>query len=622
MATYPLKGIPLPEVPDPIHRIPVRQEIDAWYMNRSNDIQLSLFIQAMGKFMKMDYREQLSFFQIAGIHGQPYTDWDGLKGREFCSHNTSIFPTWHRPYVLLLEQRLYEIMLDIIGKDVPHDHQAKWKTEASHWRFPYWDWAAKSKVHQDFTLPLLVTSQYVDILTLPDMLIKTVKNPLWQFDNPANVPMGSPSMGKYALTSKDQDDPNAAFYYWTRAFSTSKWGIRPKPFPEANWIHGSQQNELVNIALQHPAWYSEPIKIGSIAEAVYRMFAPGYFSSWEAFASTLYVSQNPGATNFLSLEFIHNNIHNFVGGSDLKTGIGQMSDVPVAAFDPVFWLHHCNVDRQLAIWQTLNPDKWFDAPLKSDTKPTDHLNPFHYDKNSHSWDSNRARDWTHSNYQYDTLEPPKSVYNEHGELNRDLWIAELRRILNEKYSNTRHELLSSPRIEGNKNDYIINILYDRYALDGQSYTIHFFLGNIEGGPESYATHPNQIGMVYTFSSGTDDARCANCKDQKDQGLLSTAQIHLTVPLLKYARDPAERGINNLIPDEVRNYLSANLTWKAEVLGRPIEMSRLPRTKIYVLKGTADHHSDARRLSNYYDYTPMYEVCAGKPGAAHESDGLE
>ena len=35
-----------------------------------------------------------------------------------------------------------------------------------------------------------------------------------------------------------------------------------------------------------------------------------------------------------SLEGLHNEYHNNIGGS------GHMSQVPVAAFDPVFWMHH------------------------------------------------------------------------------------------------------------------------------------------------------------------------------------------------------------------------------------------------------------------------------------------
>lgn len=67
MATYAIKGIPLPEVPDPDHRIPVRKEIDAWFTDSKNAIQLSLFIHAMDKFMKMDFRQQLSYYQVAGL---------------------------------------------------------------------------------------------------------------------------------------------------------------------------------------------------------------------------------------------------------------------------------------------------------------------------------------------------------------------------------------------------------------------------------------------------------------------------------------------------------------------------------------------------------------------------
>lgn len=29
-----------------------------------------------------------------------------------------------------------------------------------------------------------------------------------------------------------------------------------------------------------------------------------------------------------------------------------------AAFDPIFWLHHCNVDRIFALWQVLSPNSY------------------------------------------------------------------------------------------------------------------------------------------------------------------------------------------------------------------------------------------------------------------------
>jgi tyrosinase len=42
----------------------------------------------------------------------------------------------------------------------------------------------------------------------------------------------------------------------------------------------------------------------------------------------------------------HNVIHNWIGG--------DMGIVPFAGYDPMFWIHHCNIDRIWAIWQTRN----------------------------------------------------------------------------------------------------------------------------------------------------------------------------------------------------------------------------------------------------------------------------
>ena len=55
-----------------------------------------------------------SFFQVAGIHGLPNQPWDGVVGSTpfdpnsgqwggYCTHGSVLFPTWHRPYVMLYE---------------------------------------------------------------------------------------------------------------------------------------------------------------------------------------------------------------------------------------------------------------------------------------------------------------------------------------------------------------------------------------------------------------------------------------------------------------------------------------------------------------------------------------
>jgi hypothetical protein len=60
-----------------------------------------------------DQSDLISFFQISGIHGLPYVPWDGgdsqpvsTNGWEgYCTHGSVLFPTWHRPYMMLYEVR-------------------------------------------------------------------------------------------------------------------------------------------------------------------------------------------------------------------------------------------------------------------------------------------------------------------------------------------------------------------------------------------------------------------------------------------------------------------------------------------------------------------------------------
>lgn len=99
-----------------------------------NDKFLSLYVQALREsifavslyvmtdipcdlaelmFNKDSQDNVRSFFQIGGIHGLPYIPWDGVTGNKpfnpnaqwggYCTHGSVLFPTWHRPYVMLYE---------------------------------------------------------------------------------------------------------------------------------------------------------------------------------------------------------------------------------------------------------------------------------------------------------------------------------------------------------------------------------------------------------------------------------------------------------------------------------------------------------------------------------------
>ena len=154
----------------------------------------------------------------------------------------------------------------------------------------------------------------------------------------------------------------------------SRYGI-VEGDPKSKWVNGRNNWQYANQAIADPQWYdsNKSHPSSSLADGLSRLFTPRYFSSWEKFASTAHNDVGDTLnTEYMSLEYIHNVIHvseraapsycslafhsNFLqdaaGGPFLSSedangkrgfkgvGLGHHADVPVAAFDPIFWLHH------------------------------------------------------------------------------------------------------------------------------------------------------------------------------------------------------------------------------------------------------------------------------------------
>ena len=124
--------------------------------------------------------------------------------------------------------------------------------------------------------------------------------------------------------------------------------------------------------------------------------------------------------------------------------------------------HFSNIDRQLAIWQTLNESAWFED--SDEPKSSDELPPFHHKTKTGQiaiYTSDAVRDWTSLGYQYDVLE------RKAGE-NNDAYIARIKAYL-DSYQNTGQFLMRAPenllgpeKVKDNiYPDYLIDVLYDR-----------------------------------------------------------------------------------------------------------------------------------------------------------------
>ncbi|MHA6197429.1 tyrosinase family protein [Pseudomonas wadenswilerensis] len=128
--------------------------------------------------------------------------------------------------------------------------------------------------------------------------------------------------------------------------------------------------------------------------------------------------QNPQQTapNDLAFGYLesspHNHVHNMVGGDNGKDDDayheGLMADPRTAGLDPIFWLHHANIDRLWQIW--LNRDPSHQNPTESafvDGPPKG--SPFVYPEpngDSRFWKVGETLDMAALGYTYESFHDP------------------------------------------------------------------------------------------------------------------------------------------------------------------------------------------------------------------------
>ncbi|CAG8806589.1 26483_t:CDS:2, partial [Dentiscutata erythropus] len=77
---------------------------------------------------------------------------------------------------------------------------------------------------------------------------------------------------------------------------------------------------------------------------------------------------NAGVGHFASLETVHDDFHLVSGGLG-----GHMTYTDLAGFDALFFFHHVNVDRLVALWQGVYPDSWIPKITELDGTYTDEI---------------------------------------------------------------------------------------------------------------------------------------------------------------------------------------------------------------------------------------------------------
>ncbi|RIB12709.1 common central domain of tyrosinase-domain-containing protein [Gigaspora rosea] len=512
-----------------------------------------------------------SYWAVASIHGLPYepydfletdtikdTDWHPptdadlasnkpLQPGGYCHHGDILFPTWHRPYVLLLEKLIHDeakkIAMKYPEKSDDPDKKGKLRSDylkaLEELRFPYWDWASPATLEKG--VPSVLTDDLIPDVETPDGKKISIPNPLRSYTLPRDL--GTLSLaGNSANPTKRPYKPDKHTPFTPKGYATIR-------HPDQNYVSNIDATSLSVVTACNTTY----------RPSLYQLF--NYVTTWRHFSNhgdkalqSAVLTETTG--HYTSIEFIHDAVHSALGGQG-----GHMANPDIASFDPIFFLHHCNVDRLIAIWQAINPNAWLneddlnvsnDDPLK-DKKlftegtytqtPRESINentpltPFRKSE-SEFWTSKGVRDVVALGYTYPELRDNIDKTKDQKSFDR-YKSEELKTKMVDLYRPNKHL----------ENHWKLTATVNKNKADGP-YELRVFL-DLDKADHSTSTRcPNYAGSISVFAR-TKDTQCANCKAHPDAVVHGCVDLTNCMQALDINLNSNPMDINALQPQQIK-----------------------------------------------------------------------
>ncbi|EPS39079.1 hypothetical protein H072_7156 [Dactylellina haptotyla CBS 200.50] len=527
--------------PNGAYRIP-RQEIRALYADQGGRI-FDLYLLALERMQAKSRTDPNSWYQLAGIHGRPYLAWHSRTSGDsryrqagYCTHGSTLFPTWHRPYLAYFEEVVWQNAAEVVATEKEWKYRQLWYPALDFLRIPYWDWATGGG-----DVPWQIRAATWNYRFYPNVQGRTVSrpNPIYSY--------------KFASNQKDSGSfPNFPFNTWENTLRS----------PSGNNAGATSNNAASNSAIAG--------NYNSRRQRVYQLMANN--NKWSTFSNKASAAEQ----NFDSLEAIHDEIHGSIGGG------GHMSYVEYSSFDPVFFLHHTNVDRLFAIWQAINWRSVRDGNFA--TRQTNQggtygivpgtvddvntpLMPF-VGLSWNPYNSGATIETKLFGYQYNDV--PKNHYGSTD--------TELDKLANfaasavaKLYGGSGFTAPGTKRKRDGEQTAVdngveksivgvdqyynwrIDIVADKSALNG-TYTVHFFLGKPSRDPSQWSSQPEHVGdyVIFTHTMqaapGIDPAQINN-------------NVTGSVPLTDDMVNAFATTLKSTQPSDAIPYLEKNLRWR-------------------------------------------------------------
>jgi tyrosinase len=205
-----------------------------------------------------------------------------------------------------------------------------------------------------------------------------------------------------------------ALPYWN--YFRDGQGTLPPAFATPDWPDGDGSNPLFLAARYGPANDGDvfvpvtEVNLDAMAEPDFTGVSSGGSPGFGGVDTGF--SHGGGVHGALETQ-PHDWVHGLVGGADPvdPTLAGAMSDPRTAALDPIFWLHHANIDRLWESWTRLDDDnfnpvapRWLDGPASLGQRVFAVPMPDR-DKDQWIYTPTDVTDLAALGYQYDDLTP-------------------------------------------------------------------------------------------------------------------------------------------------------------------------------------------------------------------------
>lgn len=278
-----------------------------------------------------------SFFMIGGYHGEPFRGagwgnasyWGG-----YCNHGNVLFPTWHRVYLLRLENALRSV------------------AGCADVTLPYWDETSGNSLNAGIPWALTAPTFELDGQVIPNPLKSFVFpraiNDNISTDNPDYAKPGGYETVRYPLAGLMGPGDIAKTLAHNAQF--------PDAAKNVEILNGNVVNWLTSAIVVN----GQTIPTNLHQKYIDCLSAPNYtvFSNTSS-AAEWNTNLSVGEPTVVPLESPHNSIHLAVGGcevpgfdvSPIDGANGDMGENDTAGLDPIFFFHHCFVDRMFWLWQ-------------------------------------------------------------------------------------------------------------------------------------------------------------------------------------------------------------------------------------------------------------------------------